>query len=131
MNVLGWVLKCLTLAPFVVQAIQEMHANLPNEAKKDLAMDALSIATGAAKMLDPAHTEVITAANALASNVIDGSVAVLKAAGAMQPSSAAAPDPHKIAQVAASAAAASSEAPRAPVAAPAPAAPAPPAPRNN
>ena len=105
MNWLSWALKIFSLAPFVIQEIERIHGELPGSSKKQIAMDSLSAATNVALSLAPAEQQpAVQAASSLASNVIDGTVALLNATGAMASSQKKSPDPQAIAQAATAAA---------------------------
>lgn len=113
MNWLSWALKIFALAPYVIQEVERIHGSLPGTSKKLIAMDALSVATNVALTVAPSEQQpAIQAANSLASNVIDGTVALLNATGAMPASGKSAPNPQAIA-AAATAAASSPAAPAA------------------
>lgn len=107
MNWLSWALKIFSLAPFVIQEVERIHGELPGASKKQLAMDSLSAATNVALSLAPAEQQpAVQAASTLASSVIDGTVALLNATGAMPSSQKQKPDPTAIAAAATSAASA-------------------------
>jgi len=69
----GWLIKLLSLIPYVVSGIEQIHGDEKSGAeKKQLAMEALGLAATTALTLDPGQSEAIQAAAALASGTIDG-----------------------------------------------------------
>lgn len=81
MNWLQYVLKALSLVPYVVHGIETIHGDAKSGAeKKQLAMESLGLATEVASAADPEHQAAIDAATSLVSTAIDGTVAVMNAA---------------------------------------------------
>lgn len=117
MNWILYMVRALQLVPVIVAGIEHIHGEAPGATKKQMAMDALSLAYGGASALLPQDQPAIDAATQMASNVIDGTVAVFNQAGIFKGSGAvAAPKP-----------VAPSSSVNATLAAPVPIAPAPPA----
>ena len=110
-----WMVKLLGLIPYLVSGIEQIHGDAKSGAqKKQLALEALGLASGGATGLLPESDDpAIAAATQLASDTIDGVKTVYNAAKSNQ----AAPAP-------------AAPAPAAP-ATPAPAAPATPAPDSG
>jgi hypothetical protein len=76
----SWLIKILSLVPYLVSGIEQIHGETKSGVeKKQLAMDSLGFATNAAMTLDPNDKEAIQAAQALASVTIDGVKAVYNA----------------------------------------------------
>lgn len=78
----AWLIKLLSLVPYVVSGIEQIHGDAKTGAeKKQLAMEALGLASAGAESIAPASTDpAIAAATALASQTIDGVVSVYNAA---------------------------------------------------
>lgn len=94
MNWLMMVMRTLQLVPVIVAGIQHIHGEAPGATKKQMAMDALSLAYGSASAILPQDQAAIDAATELTSNLIDNTVAVFKQAGIFQSGGAvAAPKP--------------------------------------
>lgn len=80
MNWLTYVMKALSLVPYVVHGIESIHGDAKSGAeKKQLAMESLGLAESVAGVVDPEHQPAIDAATSLVSNAIDGTVAVMNA----------------------------------------------------
>jgi hypothetical protein len=76
----AWMIKLLSLLPYVVSGIQQIHGDAKSGAeKKQLALEALGLSTSAAAAIDPAQAPVIEAVKDLASNAIDGVKSVYNA----------------------------------------------------
>lgn len=74
-------MKILPAIPAVVQHIEQIHGDAKSGAeKKQLAMESLGLATQFGEEVLPEQQAAIDAASNLASQVIDGTVAVMKAA---------------------------------------------------
>ena len=90
----GWLIKLLSLIPYVVSGIEQIHGETKTGVeKKQLAMEALGLAATTALTLDPGQSPAIQAAAKLASQAIDGVKEVynaVKAAPAPAPAPAAA-----------------------------------------
>lgn len=68
-----WMIKLLSLIPYVVSGIEQIHGDAKSGAeKKQLAMEALGLSANVALNADPKDQAAITAATALASTCIDG-----------------------------------------------------------
>ena len=88
----GWLIKMLSLIPYVVSGIEQIHGEAKTGAeKKQLAMEALGLAATSALTLDPGQSQAIQAAAALASDAIDGVKSVYNAVKAAPAAPAAAP----------------------------------------
>jgi hypothetical protein len=74
-------LRALQLAPVIVAGIEHIHGEKSGATKKQMAMDALALASGSAGVLAPEQQPAIDAATQLTSNVIDGVVSVYNASG--------------------------------------------------
>lgn len=85
MNWITLLLRALQLVPVVVAGIEHIHGEASGATKKQMAMDALALASGSAGILDPGDQAAIDAATQLTSNVIDNTVAVFNAAGIFGP----------------------------------------------
>jgi len=69
----GWLIKMLGLIPYVVSGIEQIHGDtLHGAEKKQLAMEALGLATTTALTVAPGEQAAIVAAAKLASIAIDG-----------------------------------------------------------
>lgn len=106
MNWLALVIRGLQLAPLIVAGIEHIHGEAPGATKKQMAMDALQLATGSAEVMLPQYAAAADAASALTSNVIDGIVDVYNKSGTFgnapraitaQPAAAPAPQPAPVA----------------------------------
>jgi hypothetical protein len=76
----NWLIKILSLIPYIVSGIETIHGDTKSGAdKKQLAMESLGLAAGAAEAADPGQKPSIIAATQLASSTIDGVVAVYNA----------------------------------------------------
>lgn len=69
----------LALIPYIVAGIQAIHSEAPGATKKQLAMDSLGLATQVASAVDEGDAATIQASSALASSVIDQTVALFHA----------------------------------------------------
>lgn len=79
----AWMIKLLSLLPYVVSGIQQIHGDAKTGAeKKQLALESLGLAGATAEVVDPAQKPIIEAVTALASNAIDGVKSVYNAAHA-------------------------------------------------
>jgi hypothetical protein len=107
MNWITLLLRALQLVPVIVVGIEHIHAEASGATKKQMAMDALALASGSAGILDPGDQPAIDVATQLTSNVIDNTVAVFNAAGIFGPRGSA---PATIKPLAATAAVAASPA---------------------
>jgi|ERR1700732_2825396 hypothetical protein len=85
MNWITLLLRALQLVPVVVAGIEHIHGEASGATKKQMAMDALALASNSAGILDPGDQPAIDAATQLTSNVIDNTVAVFNAAGIFGP----------------------------------------------
>lgn len=75
-----WMIKLLSLIPYVVSGIEQIHGDAVSGAdKKTLAMEALGLSATTAAQADPGELPAIQAATALASTTIDGVKAVYNA----------------------------------------------------
>jgi hypothetical protein len=81
MNWLKILMNILSLTPTVVSSVEQIHAGAGSSTKKQMAMESLKLATGVATSILPERQPAIDAATQLTSNVIDGVVATLNAAG--------------------------------------------------
>lgn len=80
MFVLAHFLNALPMLPSIITGIEIIHGNAVNGAtKKELAMQALGLSTAVASQALPEDQAAIDAARTLASNSIDGFVALLNA----------------------------------------------------
>lgn len=66
--------------PIIVAGIEHIHGEASGATKKQMAMDALGLASYTAQAVLPEHSAAAQAATALASQTIDGVVAVMNAA---------------------------------------------------
>jgi len=83
----NWIKMLMSLfqvTPLIVAGIEKVHADASGATKKQMAMDALGLATGVASSVLPGQAPAIAAASQLASDVIDGVVATFNAAGIFQ-----------------------------------------------
>jgi hypothetical protein len=93
-NLLAFLLKAVTLLPTIVVGIEQIHKEASGATKKQMAMDALGLASGTASVLAPASDQAaISATSQFASDTIDGLVNVFNATGLFQSKSAAALPP--------------------------------------
>jgi len=77
----SWLVKLLSLLPYVVSGIEQIHGDAKSGVeKKQLAMEALGLASGVATAADPSQKAAIAAATDLVSNAIDGVKNVYNAA---------------------------------------------------
>ena len=82
---LKYVFQALQFLPFIVAGIEHIHAEAPGATKKQMAMDALGLAsTVATGVLPEEHQAAVAAATQLASTTIDGVVKTFNAAGVFQ-----------------------------------------------
>ncbi len=96
MNWLSRLMQSLSVLPVLVAGIEKIHGEAPGATKKQMAIDALNLASGVASIALPGETLAIQAATELAGNVIDGLVKTFNATGLFQhgsPTSAPAPAP--------------------------------------
>jgi hypothetical protein len=92
LNWLQYLIRALSLVPYVVSGIEQIHGEAKSgTAKKQLAMDALGLSSTVAKQMSPEHAEAADAAAQLVSTAIDGTVAVMNAARGLQTPSPLAP----------------------------------------
>jgi len=80
MNWVTWLMRILQVIPPVVIGIEQIHKGAPGATKKDLAMQSLGLATGAAQAVAPEHAAVIDATAETVSGLIDGVVSVFNSA---------------------------------------------------
>lgn len=81
-NWLAYLIRALAAVPTIVAGIESIHgSNVAGATKKQMAMEALGLASAVAPAIDPQHQSAIEAATMLASQTIDGTVAVMNAAG--------------------------------------------------
>jgi poly-gamma-glutamate capsule biosynthesis protein CapA/YwtB (metallophosphatase superfamily) len=82
--------KIMQMAPIVVAGIEQLHGEKDGATKKQLAMDALGLASAVAmNVLPDDQKPAAAAATQLASNMIDGVVSTFNAAGVFQTKAAA------------------------------------------
>lgn len=93
---MNWLARILQLIPFVVAGVETMHKDAKGATKKQMAMDALGIASAAAEAGLPSQTPAIQAATQLTSSVIDGVVSFNNAAGIFPPKTAVPAVPVKV-----------------------------------
>jgi hypothetical protein len=84
MNWLKLLFSVFQLTPVIVAGIEQIHGDAKGSTKKQMAMDALKLATGVATGVAPQEGPAIAAASQLASDVIDGVVATFNATGLFQ-----------------------------------------------
>lgn len=85
MNWLQFLMRGLSLVPVIVAGIEQIHQGAPGSTKKELAMQALALATtGISSAVTPEQKYVIDAASQLVSSTIDGVVSTMNAAGVFQ-----------------------------------------------
>jgi hypothetical protein len=84
-NWLQYLMRSLALIPIIVNGIEAIHGKSKDGAtKKQLAMDAVGLASGVAENVDPEHKEVVAIAADVISKAIDGTVAVMNTAKGLQ-----------------------------------------------
>jgi hypothetical protein len=77
-----WLTALLSLIPQIVTGVEAIHGEAKSGAdKKQMAMDALKLAVAGAASAVPGQIGAIDAAGGLASNVIDGTVALFNKIG--------------------------------------------------
>jgi len=82
---LKYLFQALQFIPFVVAGIEHIHGEAPSATKKQMALDALGLAsTVATGVLPEEHQAAVAAATELASTTIDGVVKTFNAAGVFQ-----------------------------------------------
>lgn len=82
---MNWLAMLFKLVPYVVAGIEKIHGDqVAGSTKKQMAMDALGIATQGALTGVPNQAAAITAASALTSGMIDNTVAFANATGLFQ-----------------------------------------------
>lgn len=82
---LKYLFQALQFLPFVVAGIEHIHGEKDGATKKQMAMDALNIAsTVAAGVVPEEQQAAVAAATQLASTTIDGVVKTFNAAGVFQ-----------------------------------------------
>jgi hypothetical protein len=81
MNWIAMLMKSLQLLPLLIAGIEHIHGEAPGATKKQMALDALQLATAGASVVDPGDQPAIDAATQLTSNVIDGVVDVFNKTG--------------------------------------------------
>jgi hypothetical protein len=82
---LKYLFQALQFIPFVVAGIEHIHGEAPGATKKQMAIDALGLAsTVASGVLPEEHQAAVAAATELASTTIDGVVKTFNAAGVFQ-----------------------------------------------
>lgn len=82
-------INALSAVPYIVAGIEKIHGDSKSGAqKKQLAMEALGLASTSASVIDPAQATTINAASTLVSQTIDGVVSVMKTATPTQPTGA-------------------------------------------
>ena len=85
MNWMDFLVRALSNIPVIVAGIEQIHGDAKSGAeKKQLAMEALGLATAVAPVVDPAHADIIAAASSVASQTIDGVVTVMNKANGKQ-----------------------------------------------
>lgn len=84
MNWLNYLLRALQVAPLVVAGIEQLHSEAPGVTKKQMAMDALGLASYTASVVAPEQQDAIKAATQLTSNAIDNTVQLFNALGLFQ-----------------------------------------------
>jgi hypothetical protein len=86
-----WMIKLLSLLPYVVSGIEQIHGDAKTGAeKKQLALEAVGLGSNAAAFIDPKDAPAIAAATQLASTTIDGVKSVYNA---VRPKAPVAPAP--------------------------------------
>lgn len=82
---LKYVFQALQFIPYIVAGIEHIRGEAPGATKKQMAMDALGLAsTVAGEVLPPEHQPAVAAATKLASDTIDGVVKTFNAVGVFQ-----------------------------------------------
>lgn len=81
MNWLSYLMRALQLMPLIVAGIEHIHGEAPGATKKQMAVDALQLATGSAEVMLPQYAAAADAASQLTSGMIDGLVDVFHKAG--------------------------------------------------
>ena len=122
------IMRSLSVLPALVAGIDAIHKGASGTTKKDLAMQSLGLAAGAALALDPNDQPIIDAAAETVSNAIDGVVKTFNAAGVLDHGGQPAKSPAPISPAVVAAVAAAGPPPGAPPVAPAPAVPSQPVP---
>jgi hypothetical protein len=84
MNWLKLLMRIFQLTPVIVAGIEQIHTDASGSSKKQMAMDALALATGVASGVVPEEQPGINAASKLAGDMIDGVVATFNATGVFQ-----------------------------------------------
>jgi hypothetical protein len=75
-----WMIKLLSLIPYVVSGIEQIHGDAKTgKEKKQLALEALGLASSSAEAIDSKDASAIQAATFLASTTIDGVKSVYNA----------------------------------------------------
>jgi hypothetical protein len=81
---LMFLMRALSSIPMIVSGIEAIHGKSKSGAeKKQLAMDALGLASVVDQSVDPTHAAAAQAATQVVSQVIDGVVAVANASNEM------------------------------------------------
>jgi hypothetical protein len=81
-------LKVLPLIPTVIAGVEQLHGEKDGATKKQMAQDALSLATGVASAALPAQAQAVQVVSAATSSIIDATVSAFNAAGVFQTKSA-------------------------------------------
>lgn len=85
MNWVKWVQMILQLTPYIVTGVEAIAGDKASGAtKKQMALDALGVATAGALQVDPADAQLTQTASALTGMVIDATVSDLNAKGTLQ-----------------------------------------------
>lgn len=67
-----FVIGLLAAAPSIISAVEQIHGDAKSNASKtQLATESLLVATGVAQAVDPADTNTIAAASAMAGGIIE------------------------------------------------------------
>jgi hypothetical protein len=81
-SLMTWLKMVLNLTPYVVAGIEKIHGDSATGAsKKQMAQDALGIATAGALDVDPSDTTLIQASSSITGLVIDKTVSDFNAKG--------------------------------------------------
>lgn len=84
-SVIQALLKAITMIPAVVQGVEIIHQGASGSTKKEIALQALTLASGVAAAIDSKDTETISAVSNTVGSLIDSTVSLFNQTGLFQP----------------------------------------------
>jgi len=78
------IVKWISLVPIIIAGVEHLHGDADSGTKKQMAQDALTMATGVFDVADPAQADTANNVSSSVSTLIDSTVDVFNSTGVFQ-----------------------------------------------